>query len=130
MSEVSRKLTLEQISKDIHAVSVQCDDRAEDDEKFRQEVRRTDTNMQETLEKILTKLDPGHEDYINRAIENKLDPDHEEYILRETNEKVDQLWVLFQGLSFAGNAIKYTAGIVAGLSVIIVSVFAAIRFIK
>lgn len=79
----------------------------------------------ESMHKMLT----GMSDKLV-GIENKMDPDHEDYILRETNEKMDQLWSLFQGLSFAGNAIKYTAGIVAGISVIIVSLFALIRYVK
>lgn len=121
MSGTSQKLTLEQISKDIHAVAKQCDDRAVDDLTFQAETRKTDITMQDTLTRIDKRL---------AGIENKLDAEHEDYILRETNKKVDQLWGLFQGLSFAGNAIKYTAGVVAGISVIIVSLFALIRFVK
>lgn len=121
MSDISRRLTLEQISKDIHAVAQQCDDRATDDLAFQEEVRKTDITMQDTLTSIDGRL---------AGIEKKLDPEHDDYILRETNEKMDQLWGLFQGLSFAGNAIKYTAGVVAGMSVIIVSIFALIRYVK
>lgn len=121
MSEVSRKLTLEQISKDLHRVALQCDERADNDVLFREETRKTDTGIQETLTRIEIRI---------AGIETKLDPEHDDYILRETNKKMDQLWALFQGLSFAGNAIKYTAGVVAGISVIIVSLFALIRYVK
>ena len=121
MNETSRKLTLEQISKDLHRVALQCDERADNDVIFREETREADKTLHATLARIEEKLG---------GIEKKLDPDHEDYILRETNKKMDQLWALFQGLSFAGNAIKYTAGVVAGISVIIVSLFALIRFVK
>lgn len=121
MNETSRKLTLEQISTDLHRVAQNCDERAENDIAFRNETRRTDNGIQDTLTRIEVRI---------AGIETKLNPEHEDYILRETNEKMDQLWALFQGLSFAGNAIKYTAGVVAGISVIIVSLFALIRFVK
>lgn len=121
MNDTSRKLTLEQISKDLHRVAQNCDERAENDVMFREETRKTDTGIQETLTRIEIRI---------AGIETKLNPDHEDYILRETNKKVDQLWNLFQGMSFAGNAIKYTAGVVAGISVIIVSLFALIRYVK
>lgn len=107
MKEVSQKLTLAQISKDMHHMSVKFEEHLKMDAEFQK-------NLGESLARIETKLDPEHEDYI----------------LRETNEKMDQLWGLFQGLSFAGNAIKYTAGVVAGFSVIIVSLFALIRYVK
>lgn len=121
MSDLSQKLTLEQISKDVHAFAKQCDDRAVDDLAFQAESRETDISMKDTLTRIDKRL---------AGIETKLDPEHDDYILRETNQKMDQLWGLFQGLSFAGNAIKYTAGVVAGMSVIIVSLFALIRYVK
>lgn len=121
MSDLSQKLTLEQISREVHAFSKQCDDRAVDDLAFQSESRITDTAIQATLERMEGSL---------LTIHAKLDPEHDDYILRETNKKMDQLWGLFQGLSFAGNAIKYTAGVVAGLSAIIVSLFALIRFVK
>lgn len=121
MNRVSEKLTLEQISTDLHRVAQNCDERAENDVLFREETREADKTLHATLARIEEKLS---------GIESKLDPDHEDYILRETNRKMDQLWALFQGLSFAGNAIKYTAGVVAGISVIIVSLFALIRYVK
>lgn len=99
--------TLEQMSMDMHALSL----------KFEEHLKM-DSEFQKGLSDSLTR------------IENKLDPEHDDYILTETNKKVDQLWSLFQGMSFAGAAIKYTAGIVAGLSVIIVSLFALIRYVK
>lgn len=63
-------------------------------------------------------------------IEDKLDPHSADYILKEANEKLDLLMGLYDGFSFSGKAIKYTAGVVAGFSVIIVSLFALIRYVK
>ncbi len=121
MDSLSKKLTLEQISKDMHALSDQFEKHAYDDQAFQAEARTVNTGIQDILVRIEVRI---------AGIENKMDPEHEHYILRETNEKMDQLWNLFQGLSFAGNAIKYTAGVVAGVSVIIVSLFAIIRYVK
>jgi hypothetical protein len=107
MKDVSQKLTLGQMSKDMHTMSLRFEEHLKMDAEFHQELKESLTR-----------------------IEAKLDPEHEDFILLETNKKVDQLWALFQGLSFAGNAIKYTAGVVAGISVIIVSLFALIRYVK
>jgi hypothetical protein len=121
MERTSEKLTLGQISKDLNRVATSCDERAEESNKFHTEMRDSVESIHDTLKVMSEKL---------VGIENKMNPDHDDYILKETNEKMDQLWSLFQGLSFAGSAIKYTAGVVAGISVIIVSLFALIRYVK
>lgn len=121
MKQVSEKLTLAQISKDMHALSDQFAQHSADDRLFQEDTKNTDMSIHETLLRIEGRIG---------GIEKKMDPEHDDYILRETNEKMDQLWTLFKGLSFAGSAIKYTAGVVAGISVIIVSLFALIRYVK
>lgn len=121
MKEVSRKLTLEQISKDVHVLTGAFKDHAREDAQFQAESMHVHKSMQESMEKILNKLDPKHEDYINKGIEERI---------TVMESKLDQVWGLFQGLSFSGKAIKYTAGVVVALAAIITSLFALIRFVK
>lgn len=107
MKEVSQKLTLAQISKDMHHMSVQFEEHLKMGADFHRELKESMVR-----------------------IENKLDPESEEHILKEANEKLDILMGLYDGVSFSGKAIKYTAGIVAALAILVGSFFSLIRFIK
>lgn len=119
MSDVSQKLTLDQISKDLHRVAENCDERADNDVAFRAETRKTDTGIQETLLRIESRIG---------GIEMKLDPNHDEYILRETNKKVDILMELYDGVGFSIRALKYVSGALLSLSLLVGVVFAFIKY--
>lgn len=105
----------------MHVLSDAFKDHAREDSQFQAESHRVHKNMEESMRLILNKLDPKHEDYINRGIEDRI---------TVMESKLDQVWGLFQGLSFSGRAIKYTAGIVVAMAAIITSLFALIRFVK
>lgn len=119
MDSISSKLTLEQISKDVHAFAKQCDDRAVDDLAFQAESRVTDTAIQATLERMEASL---------LTIHAKLNPEHEDYILRETNKKVDVLMELYDGVGFSVRALKYVSGALLSLSLLIGVLFAFIKY--
>lgn len=94
---------------------------AKHDENFQRECRETDEHMKESLQLIMNRLDPGHEDYINRTLEGRLE---------NVEKKTELMYTLFQGLSFGGKAILYTSSIVAGIAIIIGSIVALIRYVK
>lgn len=121
MSEISRKLTLAQISKDVHRVAKTCDERAREDETYHDEVKRSIQEIIETLGRIEERT---------HKIEDKLDPDHDSYILKETNEQLALLMALYKGIDFSAKAIKYTAGVVAAGAIIVGSIFSLIRYVK
>lgn len=105
MKEVSQKLTLEQISKDMHAFSVQFQEHLKMDAEFHQELK----------------------DSMVR-IEDKLDTESDNYILRETNKKVDLLMELYDGVGFSVRALKYVSGALLSLSLLIGVIFAFIKY--
>ncbi len=93
----------------------------EEDHKFQEETRKASALMEKILVRIESRLE---------GIENKLDPDHEKYILTETNKKVDKMWELVSGLTFSGNAIKYTSGIILAITVIAGSIIGFFKLFK
>lgn len=94
---------------------------AKEDHAFQEETRKASAIMEKILVRIESRLE---------GIENKLDPDHEKYVLTETNKKVDKMWDLVSGLTFSGNAIKYTSGIVLAITVIAGSIIGFFKLFK
>lgn len=109
------------VKKEVHELRVSFDAHVDEKNKFQDESLEAIQSLRLSVEQILNKLDPKHDDYINKEIESRI---------TTMESKLDQVWGLFQGLSFSGKAIKYTAGVVVAFAAIVTSLFALIRFVK
>lgn len=84
---------------------------------FKAETEGSFSLIHEKLDLILKK---------QQVNDNRFDPKHEDYAFT----KMDLMYDVYEGLGFGRKALINVAGVVGSISVIIIGIFSAIRYIK
>lgn len=93
------------------------DDHARHDALFQSETGKVHQSILDSLKSLHDKLNPDHEDYINRHIETEL---------KEMKTQMQPLIEIYNGFVFGRKALIWTAGSVGAVSVLA----AAVKFFK
>lgn len=93
------------------------EEHARHDELFQDETRKTDQSILDSLASLHNKLNPEHEDYINKHIEQEL---------AEMKSKMEPLLEIYNGFIFGRKALIWTAGTVGAIT----ALAAAVKFFK
>lgn len=121
MRNVSDKLSLHQISRDLARLRESHEQHMREDETFQKLTVERDDNIQRSLSTIMERLDPDHESYILRNVEEKVET---------MSEEIRPLIAIYKGAIFGRQALTTTAGVVGALTVIGSAAFWMIRLFK